>query len=267
MPVPPHSVSSHGAAATARAAPCDARLEIDNMNRTSRWIPLFAAAVLVVAAFSGSTGAAGAEADWRVGLAQVSITPEDPVWLYGYAGKNRFRPFDGVLDDICAQAMAVAHGEGEPAVLIVADLCVLREPEETAFSQVLVERTGLERRQILLNWSHTHSGPMIGTSDLNRYPVPDEDLKRIEAYTETLWNKLADVAAAALADMRPGRLSWGVGQVDFVKSRRLFGPNGEYRGMGPNPDRFVDRGVPVLRIDAADGRLRGVVFGAAPRGR
>ena len=233
------------------------------MSSTPRGIPLFVISVLVQAVFAWMTGAVGAEADWRVGLAQVSITPEEPVWLYGYAGKARFRPFEGVLDDVYAQAMAVAHADGEPAVLIVADLCVLREPEETALSQVIVRRTGLERRQILLNWSHTHSGPMIGTSDLNRYPVPEEDLKRIEAYTETLWNKLADVAAAALADMRPARLSWGAGEVDFVLSRRAFHEDGRYRGMSANPDRYADRTVPVLRIDAPDGRPRGVVFGCA----
>lgn len=232
------------------------------MNRTPRWTPLFAA-VLVLAALAGAIDAAGAEAEWRVGLAQVSITPEEPVWLYGYAGEARRRPFEGVLDDVYAQAMAVAHGDGEPAVLIVADLCVLRQPEETALSQLLVRRTGLQRRQILLNWSHTHSGPMIGTSDLNRYPVPEADLKRIEAYTETLWNKLADVAAAALADMRPARLSWAVGEVDFVLSRRAFHEDGRYRGMRANPDRYADRTVPVLRIDAPDGRPRGVVFGCA----
>ena len=78
------------------------------MSGTPRAIPLFAVAVLVQAAFAWTPGAGGAEADWRVGLAQVSITPDEPVWLYGYAGKNRFRPFEGVLDDIYAEAMAVA---------------------------------------------------------------------------------------------------------------------------------------------------------------
>ncbi len=207
--------------------------------------------------------AAGAEAEWGVGLARLSITPEEPVWLYGYAGKARFRPYDGVLDDVAAQAIAVESEGGDRAVLICADLCVLRQPEEAELSQVIMQRTGLARRQILLNWSHTHSGPMIGTSDLNRYPVPEEDLKRTRAYTKTLWNKLADVAAAALADVEPARLSWGVGRVDFVVNRRVFDADGRYRRMGPNRERYADRTVPVLRIDAPDGRPRGVVFGCA----
>jgi len=35
-----------------------------------------------------------AEPTWQVGLADVCITPDEPVWLYGYAGKERFQPFD-----------------------------------------------------------------------------------------------------------------------------------------------------------------------------
>lgn len=209
------------------------------------------------------TTAQCAEPAWRVGLASVCITPEEPIWLYGYADKNRFQPFDDVLDDIFAGAMAIQSEGGEPAVLITADLCVLREPEETALCRVIMARTGLGRKQILLNWSHTHSGPMIGSSDTNRYPIADVDRDKTEAYTAALWNKLADVAFAALNDMKPARLSWGVGQVDFVKSRRAFHDDGTYRGMAANPDRHVDQTVPVLRIDDLDNRVRAVVFGCA----
>ena len=231
-------------------------------NATRR--KLLYAFTMVQASFVCLTGVATAvDSEWRIGLANVCITPEKPVWLYGYAGKDRFRPFEGVLDDIYARAMAIRSEGGEPAVLITADLCVLREPEETALCKVIMRKTSLTRRQILLNWSHTHSGPMIGTSDLNRYPVPEGDLNEIKSYTEVLWNKLANVAAAALADMKPVGLSWGVGRADFVKNRRLFAQDGRYRGMGPNADRYVDSKVPVLRIDDADGRLRGVVFGCA----
>ena len=207
--------------------------------------------------------AAAAEAEWQVGLASVCISPQEPVWLYGYASQSRFRPFDGVLDDIYAKALAIQSANGRPAVLVAADLCVLREPEEAELCEALMRRTGLERDQILLNWSHTHSGPMIGTSDLNRYPQSEEDRQRTQAYTQRLWNQLADMAADALARMQPARLSWGVGQVDFVQNRRAFDSDGKYRGMAANPEGHTDRTVPVLRIDGADGRLRAVVFGCA----
>ncbi len=225
----------------------------------------FFAALLFLAAVVSSWVplAANSEPQWRVGLAQVCISPEQPVWLYGYASQSRFQPYEAVLDDIFATAMALQSGDGEPAVLITADLCVLRKPEAEELCKVLMEKTGLKRRQILLNWSHTHSGPMLGTSDLNRYPIKDAELEATKAYTAALWDKLAEVADAALAAMEPARLSWGVGEIDFVANRRRFDSEGNYRGMGPNPDGHTDRTVPVLRIDSPDGRLRGLVFGTA----
>jgi len=130
-------------------------------------------------------------------------------------------------------------------------------------TQRIMAKTGLARRQILLNWSHTHSGPMIGDSDVTRYPIGDEDRRHTLAYTQQLADKLAAVAAAALADLKPAVLSFGAGQVEFVKSRRVYDEQGRYRKMGPNPGQYADRTVPVLRIDGPDGKPRGLLFGCA----
>ena len=234
------------------------------MRRQSQWNAFLAANLALAAAgayWSGS--AASAEPQWRVGLARVCISPKKPVWLYGYAGEARFKPYEAVLDDLFATALAIQSGDAKPAVLITADLCVLRKPESEELCKVLMEKTGLERQQILLNWSHTHSGPMIGTSDMNRYPIKDVDLEATKAYTADLWQKLAGVAAEALAALEPARLSWSVGEIDFVANRRRFDSEGHYQGMGPNPAGHADRTVPVLRIDSPDGPLRALVFGTA----
>ncbi len=199
----------------------------------------------------------------QVGLASVDITPQEPVWLYGYATPKRRQPFDAILDHIYAQALAVADAAGEKAVLVTADLCVLREAEERLLTERITKKTGLARRQVLLNWSHTHSGPMLGESDINRYPISAEDRQRTMAYTESLANNLAAVAAAALADLKPARLAYGVGEVSFVKSRRVFDAQGRYQKMGPSPDQPADRSVPVLRVDSPDGKPRAVLFGCA----
>ena len=147
----------------------------------------------------------------RVGLARVCITPEKPIWLHGYAGKTRFRPFEGKLNDLYAKAMALEDARGKRAVLITVDLCVLRAAEaETLFGR-LTERTGLQRRQLLLNFSHTHSGPILGSSDLDRYPMSAEERQATLEYTTRLFEKIADVALAALADLKPATLAWGTG--------------------------------------------------------
>ncbi|MEN6496102.1 MAG: neutral/alkaline non-lysosomal ceramidase N-terminal domain-containing protein [Thermoguttaceae bacterium] len=208
-------------------------------------------------------GEAPAEDSLRVGLARVCITPEKPLWLHGYATKPRFRPSEGKLNDLYAKAMAIEDVRGERAVLITLDLCVLRPAEAKAMFARLTERTGLQRRQFLVNFSHTHSGPMIGESDFSRVPMPAEDQQKTLAYTARLYDQMADVARAALADLKPATLASGTGKCEFVRNRRLYHPDGRYRGMGPNPGKPVDDAVPVLRVSTPDGKPRAIVFGCA----
>lgn len=226
---------------------------------------LSAASLAALASFSGgSVRAEAARPDaLRVGFARVCITPEQPLWLHGYASQPRFRPFEGKLNDLYAKAMAIEDSRGERAVLITLDLCVIRAPEAAALFGRLTQRTGLARRQLLVNFSHTHSGPMIGSSDFSRVPMPAEDQQATLAYTAQLYEKIADVTLAALADLKPAELAWGTGRCDFVRNRRLYREDGSYRGMGPNPDKAVDDTVPVLRVSAPGGPVRGLVFGCA----
>lgn len=197
----------------------------------------------------------------RVGLARACITPENPLWLHGYASPPRFRPSEGKLNDLFAKALALEDAQGERAVLITLDLCVLRPAEAQALFELLCRKTGLERRQVLVNLSHTHSGPIIGNSDLDRYPMSEADRQATLAYTARLFDQLSDLAIAALADLRPATLAWGTGKCQFVRNRRLFHADGRYRGMGPNPAGPVDDRVPVLCIASPEGALRAVVFG------
>lgn len=226
---------------------------------------LLAISFAVLAQFCGRDvrGEAAQPDALRVGLARVCITPEKPIWLHGYAGKARFRPFEGKLNELYAKAMALEDARGERAVLITVDLCVLRAAEGKALFGRLTERTGLGRRQLLVNFSHTHSGPILGSSDLDRYPMSAEERQATLDYTARLFEKIADVARAALADLKPATLAWGTGKCDFVRNRRLYRADGSYRGMGPNADRYADDTVPVLRVCAPEGTLRGIVFGCA----
>jgi len=202
-------------------------------------------------------------ADWLVGLATVCTTPDVPVWMHGYACEPRFRPFDGKLQDLHAKALAIQDTSGHSAVLITIDLCVLRATEAEAIFRRITDRTGLDHSRVLLNLSHTHSGPVIGESDANRYPMTDAERQATIDYAEALTEKLADVAHAALADLAPARLSLGTGEVDFVRNRRVFDGQGRCKTMGPNPEGYTDPRVPVLRVDAPDGTVRALVFGLA----
>ena len=200
-----------------------------------------------------------AETEWRIGLASVRITPEGPIPMCGYSPNLS----EGVLDDLYAKALAIEHRDGARAVLVTADLLFFRAPLAQVLCREIMEKTSLERRQILLNASHTHAGPVFGIKDPDRFDLPDDQRRRVDAYTEKLRGQLVDLVGRALDDLKPGRISWGVGKADFVMNRRLMTPEGKCRGMGTNPAGPVDRDVPVLRVDWPDGRLRAVVFGCA----
>ena len=119
-------------------------------------------------------------ADWLVGLATVCTTPDLPVWMHGYACESRFHPFDGKLQDLQAKALAIQDARGHSAVLITIDLCVLRATEAEAIFQRITDKTGLDHSRLLLDLSHTHSGPVLGGSDANRYPILHAGTHRID---------------------------------------------------------------------------------------
>ena len=200
-----------------------------------------------------------AETDWRIGLSAVQITPDEPLPMCGYNPVLS----EGVLDDLYAKAMAFEDSNGSRAILLTADLLFFRAPMAKVVCDRIMEQTGLEREQILLNASHTHAGPVFGVDDPSRFDLPEDQQRRVREYTEKLVDQLVNLVPEAIADLKPGRLSRSTGEVDFVMNRRLITPEGKCRGMGPNPDGPVDRCVPVLRVDWPDGRLRAVVFGCA----
>ena len=145
-----------------------------------------------------------AELQWRVGLARAKVTPEGPIPMVGYAPHVS----DGVLDELEAKAMAIEHVRGGRAVLLTADLLFFRAPMAEAVAGQIIKKTGLARRQILLNASHTHSGPVFGLKDPDRFNLSDDQRKRVDAYTQKLSAALVDLVVAALAELKPARLSW-----------------------------------------------------------
>ncbi len=201
---------------------------------------------------------AGHEGGWKTGLAAVEITPPEPMLLSGYAARTR--PFEGVESALYAKVLALEDGEGRRAVLVTADLIGWNASVADPLCDRIMKRTGLERRQILLNASHTHSGPRISLDPRAKKDVSEEEALRSLRYTEKLLDLVVDAAARALSKLEPARLSWGTGVAPFVMNRREWTPRGVV--LGVNPRGPADRSVPVLRIDSPDGKLRAAVFGA-----
>src|SRR5438477_3900093 len=200
-----------------------------------------------------------AESEWKVGLANVRITPETPVPMAGYA--SRTKPFEKVEQDIYAKALALEDRQGNRAVLVTTDLIGISRAVAEPVCQRIQDKTKLVRSRILLSSSHAHSAPNLSLEERSESGVKPEDARNIVAYTRSLQDKLVDAVVQALSRLEPARLSWGSGVAHFAMNRREFTPRGVI--LGVNPRGLVDRTVPVLRIDSDTGRLRAVLFGYA----
>src|SRR5438067_8326142 len=87
-----------------------------------------------------------ADADWKVGLAQVKITPEQPVFLSGYANRNK--PYEKIVAELYAKALALEDAAGHKAVLVTTDLLGLPAAVAEPICEQLRDKHGLQREQI-----------------------------------------------------------------------------------------------------------------------
>src|SRR2546429_607399 len=116
---------------------------------------------------------------------------------------------------------------------------------------------------LLLITAAAFAAPGGGAEQPRKDEAGGEAFRSVE-YTRQLQDRVVEVVVQALARLEPAQLSWGGGVIDFAMNRREFTPKGII--LGVNPRGLTDRGVPVLRVDGADGKLRGVLFGAAVHG-
>jgi hypothetical protein len=200
-----------------------------------------------------------ADAPWKAGFAAQKITSAEPLMLAGDA--SRTLPAPEVVDDLYLKAFALEDTAGNRSLLITADLIGFRADFTESTCARINGATGIPRERILFNASHTHAGPAVMLSRLSHYTITEAQAGKLIAYTKRLQDQCVDLATQAIGRLQPARISWGVGAVHFPMNRREFTERGVI--LGVNPRGPVDRSVPVLRIESPEGKLAGVVFGAA----
>lgn len=201
--------------------------------------------------------------NYRVGIARRVITPQDTAFLSGYSGRDT--PAKGVLHDLWAKALVLQEDEGSRIVIVTTDLLGLSHEISEELAKYVLDKYGMSRSQLLLNSSHTHSGPMVWPSLSIIADYKPSDQRWVSRYTHQLTKDLMAVIDMAMADLQPMRVSVGHGSVDFAKNRRIITDEGK-AVKGVNPDGPVDHDVPVLKIESPDGEIKGILFGYACHG-
>ncbi len=199
-------------------------------------------------------------AEFKAGVARKVITPEGPIWMSGYAARTHAS--EGVLHDLWAKALALEDESGGRVVLVTLDVIGLPREVTNKIASRVKQEHGLERSQLVLNCSHTHSGPVIWPNLATMYDLlTPAERETLIAYAQRLTDTVVSLVGEALANRGPASLSAGRGSVGFAINRRRPAQGGPQ--IGVNPEGPVDHDVPVLKVAGADGKIRAVVFGYA----
>ncbi len=199
------------------------------------------------------------DGNWKAGVAKLNITPEYSMWLAGYGARTS--PSDGTLHDIWAKALALEDAEGNRSVLVTSDLLGFPKGISDDIRAQLKQKLDLDKSQIILNSSHTHSAPVLSHALFDVYPLNEEELNKIEKYSDQLVIKMVGLITEAFDNLEKVRIYSENGQARFQVNRR----NNSERTIieqthlnGPN-----DYAVPVIKVETEGGDLMAIAFGYA----
>ena len=201
---------------------------------------------------------------FRAATASIVITPNESMWMAGYAARNK--PSEGKVHDLHAKVLALEDEHGTRLVIVTVDLIGIPRQMRDWLAEHAKQSYNIEPQALLLNASHTHSGPVIRETRYSiygntLYGLSPEQIQQSNKYVDKLQEKLLELIGRAIESLAPAKLGYTHARAGFAMNRRARFENG-FR-ISPNPDGPIDHDVPVLRIDNPDGKLRAVLFGYA----
>jgi neutral ceramidase len=203
-----------------------------------------------------------------VGVGTRDITPDFPVMLHGYSGRDHAttavtEPIE--VSALCFQDPGSAPGRARPRrlVLVAVDMIGIQAAEVEVLRSDLARECGLAPSEILVAASHTHFAPCISPQ---LFAVPAlAVLEPDPRYVSLVRAAVVAAAKEALAHAAPGRLETLRTPVPSVlyNRRTIVRESGDARAVETNylyPERAslfefspVDAELTALRIMGDDG--------------
>ncbi len=216
------------------------------------WVSSFAF-LMILASRSDS-------AELRVGASSVSITPDQPVALWGQMHTRVARQ---VESPIIASVLALESREGEKvldqAVFVACDLVAIPKVlSEGVRARLKASVPDLDPSKVVLSATHTHTAPVVVEG---QYEIP-EGVMRPSEYVEFFNDRVAEAIEKAWKERKPGAVGWGLGHAVVAQNRRSVYADGravmygstatdDFRGI----EGYEDHGVEVLFVWDADKKL------------
>ena len=177
---------------------------------------------------SGSASSAGS--GFQVGYARETIMPEGPVPLAGYGNTDR-RLSSGFLDYLYLTCTAITDADGNTLLMFSGD--TIGSTRITELRPAVHEATGIPEDHILLNSSHTHSGPDMGKTEF----------ATINAYIKMYVEQGVKAAVAALEDRKPAKMYYATIETEGLNFvRHYVCVDGSYMG-----DNFGDQSLEAVK--------------------
>lgn len=195
----------------------------------------------------------------RLGIGRADITP--PVGIYHPMwGAARHHRATGVHLPLYADILFFAplQGDATPWAQVQVDMVGMSLKSHQEMQQIVADELGIGREQVILSYSHTHSGGVFG---LERVNLPGGEL--IVPYLESLRVKLAEAAAAAKADLSEAILTYGTGHCNMAANRDYWDDTRDLFACGYNPDAPADDTLLVVRATAPNGTPRATLVNYA----
>lgn len=188
------------------------------------------------------------------GFSRVDITPENGVAIEGYFLQRRV---EGVLDELELNAIALEQ-DGKQCVILCADICLIMQEYMDVIRDAISKATNIPTDAIFVTVTHTHTSPCVGKAFTSGAEMTEVD----NAYMNKLIDAMVQATKEAIADLKPSKIGWGVGNAPGISfSRRIRMKDGSVRtnpGIG-NPEAAsyigeMDERVNVLRMDQEGGK-------------
>ncbi|HLR38597.1 MAG TPA: neutral/alkaline non-lysosomal ceramidase N-terminal domain-containing protein [Chitinophagaceae bacterium] len=199
------------------------------------------------------------EFEWKIGVAEIDITPNEQMWMAGYGMRNK--ESEGMLHPLRAKCLFFEDGFGTRSILITTDLLAIPRELSLKLKEAVFNAYHIPKSHVLINSSHTHTGPVLSNSLLDIYPLDEKKYNKVESYTNSLSEKLIKLVDSAEKDLEPAKLYSGNG-VSRIQVNRRNNKESEVENLselkGPN-----DFAVPVFRVETLSGKVKAIAFGYA----
>ena len=206
-----------------------------------------------------------------VGFSRVNITPMMGIGIVGYF-VPRFA--EGVLDELYINALTLEAGS-EKTVLLTLDNCGIARDVAMDFTASISKATGIPDDAIVLHCTHTHTAPPLidpAMPEALNADFTSVDPAMEKAYYEFVRTRLCDAAQFALADLKPAKMGYGIGEapnIAFVRRFRMKDGSVQTNPGVDNPNidhpiGDVDERVNVVRFDREKDSIVLVNFGDHP---